>query len=50
MKTGQQQQQQQQQQRVWVVTHALGSFLGHNEPELFRCGLATGLADFEIER
>jgi len=33
-------------QKVRVVTHALGSFLGHNEPELFGRALGSGYADF----
>jgi len=32
--------------KIRVVTHALGSFLGHNEPELFGCGLANGFSEF----
>ena len=36
--------------KVLVITHALGSFLGHNEPELFGRGLATGFRDFLAER
>jgi hypothetical protein len=34
------------QRKIRVVTHALGSFVGHNEPEIFGCGLANGLAEY----
>ena len=31
---------------VRVVTHGLGSFTGHPEPEKFAVSMAAGLADF----
>lgn len=33
-------------QRMRVVTHALGSFVGHTEPEIFGRGLSRGFCNF----